>query len=59
MSDITVFHNSEVSIEFEKVDGKSYQTELLYELLKERRYSINDRKLPSYEEHKKCVSGAP
>ena len=59
MSDITVFHNSEVSIEFEKVDGKSQQTELLYELLKERRYSISHRKLPSYEEHKKFASSVP
>ena len=59
MSDITVFHNSEASIEFEKVDGKSQQTELLYELLKERRYSISHRKWPSYEEHKKFVSSVP
>jgi len=59
MSDITVFHNSEASIEFEKVDGKSQQTELLYELLKERRYSISHRKWTSYEEHKKFVSSVP
>ena len=59
MSSISDSQESKVSIEFEKVVGRRHQTDLLYELLKKRRYSISHRKLPSYKEHQSFVSGAP
>ena len=44
---------------FEQVVSSKAQIEVLYSLLKNRRYSISHKKLPNFEEHKNFVECNP
>lgn len=44
---------------FEKVIPTHYQIEILYQLLKERTYTISHQIMPSFEEHEKFVINHP
>ena len=46
-------------VAFELVVNNDEQIRALYNLLKERTYSISHRKLPSFEEHEKFVRSNP
>ena len=46
-------------IQFEKVDGKSKQIFILYELLKNRKFNISHKSLPNFEDHELFVKKNP
>ena len=46
-------------VAFELVVNSDEQISALYNLLKERTYSISHRKVPSFEEHEKFVCSNP
>ena len=46
-------------INFKKISYKNSHIEILYELLKNRKFSISHRTLPSYESHKKFIKENP